>query len=1349
MPRYAALSLALVAPIWVACGPSGPTRVPRFVDASPGSCDGFVDFASEMAAQNYAIASQTPVGDGIDEVELSLELVNLEDTAVHSASLAPDFSIADLGVLPGSVLAADFPALVLGTPVASTNTLLFRAPAANITDIVARLNAGTIPVSVAADEEPVPQPGVVIANWSSEEDAAYAYARDNFVPAVNADPGPPPYLPDQQFTVFFMLPGDDIPSVLDTLAGNRSYLVPDPSYQIVQIPEVMHRVRVLDVAKSAEDDPSDPQSQDGVTYWVVTLQRTESEALPEIYASASFCTGIDDFVDHPVESTRLFELDGAPQEDEMRDANVLPLRFNVAPIPTAAIQVSGQIQGYALRPSLELRVRLSGLRVAANVDTDLSFTAEARAMSTVDVSIEPLSLWSLCFPLADLNAGPIPIGLNLQIEHLLDVEGGFTAGAVVGFQKSFDAGFTAGYDSRLLPGDPYFSESRHTPQPVSFTPPHLTEETGVHAEISTDVVTTLRVGARYPLCDTGAGAFLDARAFGTVDVMPAQDPWWTLGHGVELGAGIDFQILGFTVGSHRYDPVSLIGSETRSSTPPPLGLGPRGAAPNAPRSEGEDQRWAVAIDDTSVAGGTSETSIAAFRDGSSLVLEREGNGRNWLVRLDRFGAWQQTLHYDLGYIPKRVLALPDDSFLVAGTPLTWTDHNAADPGIASTTNEYVVGDASDVYARCELKDIAAVPEANGAYGFVVVGRIGRSLVSERDACALRVDPNGAIRWAKLYVDAGVQDLLGVAVLANGDFAAVGSTYPGPNASSNGNPLIMRIDPDDGSLLWAKSLPTYRGGDKLYAVAEAPDGTLVAVGGGLRIVSQSGNALLVRIDGDGSDARHGLLIQDETWEGLLDFEAFVDTQGGDTAYDTFYDIASAPGGFVVTGKTSAGTTEAPWVAKLNTELSVEWFASFDGHESDVLDAVVATPDGFLASGWSNSLEGVGQGATERWPWVLKVPFEGMLRLVPEASITSRYLEPGIRWTSGDPDIVPNGVVSLDAPLQVVDATLATVTPASDPLTTPQQICVHRLTTTGHISTLDGCADDLDGDGVLDDVDVCVGTANPEQTDTDGDGHGNACDADLDQNGIIDAADFTIWRDGFGLSAADPGFDAIGDFDGNGSIDLGDFALLRAMQGGAPGDPVALPMPDPSEMPLVEVIFPATGTNQISVAPGEPFTVQIRITADAAGISAYAVSLAFEAGVVIESTTELLPAGFDFSITPGVGGVIQSAGGLDGYVYTCEAASLGAGVANVAITACNNGVKVDGVVGPETLAIRAGFFQAGIDGMLSNSGADLSGQVVFIPGTIEVVPEADAAAASSVVAFTLAMLARSRRRLSDCS
>ena len=50
--------------------------------------------------------------------------------------------------------------------------------------------------------------------------------------------------------------------------------------------------------------------------------------------------------------------------------------------------------------------------------------------------------------------------------------------------------------------------------------------------------------------------------------------------------------------------------------------------------------------------------------------------------------------------------------------------------------------------------------------------------------------------------------------------------------------------------------------------------------------------------------------------------------------------------------------------------------------------------------------------------------------------------------------------------------------------------------------DACDDDDDGDGVLDGADNCPFTPNPDQIDLDGDGLGDLCDADLDGDTVCD-------------------------------------------------------------------------------------------------------------------------------------------------------------------------------------------------------------------------------------------------------
>jgi len=96
-----------------------------------------------------------------------------------------------------------------------------------------------------------------------------------------------------------------------------------------------------------------------------------------------------------------------------------------------------------------------------------------------------------------------------------------------------------------------------------------------------------------------------------------------------------------------------------------------------------------------------------------------------------------------------------------------------------------------------------------------------------------------------------------------------------------------------------------------------------------------------------------------------------------------------------------------------------------------------------------------------------------------------------------------------------------------------------------------AADGDGDGVSDAVDNCLEVANPGQADADGDGCGNACDADYDQSGMVDAADFEFFRSVMGRSAGDANFDASADHYDDGRINGTDFIIFRGRMNRPPG------------------------------------------------------------------------------------------------------------------------------------------------------------------------------------------------------
>ena len=93
-------------------------------------------------------------------------------------------------------------------------------------------------------------------------------------------------------------------------------------------------------------------------------------------------------------------------------------------------------------------------------------------------------------------------------------------------------------------------------------------------------------------------------------------------------------------------------------------------------------------------------------------------------------------------------------------------------------------------------------------------------------------------------------------------------------------------------------------------------------------------------------------------------------------------------------------------------------------------------------------------------------------------------------------------------------------------------------------------DADSDGVPDASDNCTLVANASQCDSDGDGYGNRCDADLNNNGATNAQDTALFRQQLGQPSTGPAFNEA-DINCNGAVNAQDTALYRQLLGSPPG------------------------------------------------------------------------------------------------------------------------------------------------------------------------------------------------------
>ena len=88
-------------------------------------------------------------------------------------------------------------------------------------------------------------------------------------------------------------------------------------------------------------------------------------------------------------------------------------------------------------------------------------------------------------------------------------------------------------------------------------------------------------------------------------------------------------------------------------------------------------------------------------------------------------------------------------------------------------------------------------------------------------------------------------------------------------------------------------------------------------------------------------------------------------------------------------------------------------------------------------------------------------------------------------------------------------------------------------------------DFDADGVRNFLDNCTHDANADQRDSNRDGFGNACDSDLNNDGVTNTIDLGLLRLSFFTADADA------DLNGDGDVNVIDLGILRQRFFSPPG------------------------------------------------------------------------------------------------------------------------------------------------------------------------------------------------------
>lgn len=162
---------------------------------------------------------------------------------------------------------------------------------------------------------------------------------------------------------------------------------------------------------------------------------------------------------------------------------------------------------------------------------------------------------------------------------------------------------------------------------------------------------------------------------------------------------------------------------------------------------------------------------------------------------------------------------------------------------------------------------------------------------------------------------------------------------------------------------------------------------------------------------------------------------------------------------------------------------------------------------------------------------------------------------------------------------------------------------------------------------------------------------------------------------------------------------------------------------------------------TAAINDIFTIALVMTADAAGVSSYGVSVNFDNVELAlngaPASTELLPPGFTFNFTPGVASESQ----LLGQVRTFEAATFAAGPVSTVFTIGTISFQATSPLTDILLDVTPGLFNVGVDGIFDNAGNDVGATAVFNGGRVNAIPEP---ATAALLAGGMAMMLVARRK-----
>ena len=216
-------------------------------------------------------------------------------------------------------------------------------------------------------------------------------------------------------------------------------------------------------------------------------------------------------------------------------------------------------------------------------------------------------------------------------------------------------------------------------------------------------------------------------------------------------------------------------------------------------------------------------------------------------------------------------------------------------------------------------------------GFIIVGYVESFTTDDKAVYLVKTDSMGEIEWSHSYGDA--QDDEGNDVIQTTDGGYLVSGYTKSYGAGLTDVWLIKTD-STGEIQWEQVIGGAKN-DVANSVIALENGEYVVVGSTSSYGAGSSDCWLLKTSSEG----------EILWNMTL----------GGTSYDNGHDIISVDDGLLIIGETSsygAGWNDF-WLVKLDMDGVASWNKTYGGSLNDAGKSIIATDDGYLLAGTSES------------------------------------------------------------------------------------------------------------------------------------------------------------------------------------------------------------------------------------------------------------------------------------------------------------------------------------------------------------------------------------------------------------